>query len=68
MRKQKQNQEDYYSIYHQSFADFLRNQPSLKKEKNNNNIDWQEVQRLISDSNDQLWASLKQGKKKDEDE
>ncbi|MEH1946742.1 MAG: AAA family ATPase [Nostoc sp.] len=66
LRKQKQNQEDYYSIYHQSFADFLRNQPSLKREKKNNNIDWQEVQRLISDSNDQLWASLKSGKDEDE--
>ncbi|MGF1936526.1 MAG: AAA family ATPase [Nostoc sp. ChiQUE02] len=66
LRKQKQNQEDYYSIYHQSFADFLRNQPNLKREKKNNNIDWQEVQRLISDSNDQLWASLKSGEDKDE--
>ncbi|MEH2112525.1 hypothetical protein [Nostoc sp.] len=35
----KQNPKDYYSIYHQSFADFLRNQPSLKREKKNNNID-----------------------------
>lgn len=66
LRKQKQNQEDYYSIYHQSFADFLCNQPSLKREKKNNNIDWQEVQRLISDSNDQLWASLKLGEEEDE--
>ncbi|OYD95791.1 hypothetical protein CDG76_12775 [Nostoc sp. 'Peltigera membranacea cyanobiont' 210A] len=66
LRKQKQNQEDYYSIYHQSFADFLRNQPSLKREKKNNNIDWQEVQRLISDSNDQLWASLKSGEDENE--
>lgn len=66
LRKQKQNQEDYYSIYHQSFADFLRNQPTLKREKKNNNIDWQEVQRLISDSNDQLWASLKPGEDEDE--
>ncbi|MEH1825252.1 MAG: NACHT domain protein [Nostoc sp.] len=66
LRKQKQNQEEYYSIYHQSFADFLRNQPTLKREKKNNNIDWQEVQRLISDSNDRLWASLKSGEDKDE--
>ncbi|MEH1816829.1 MAG: AAA family ATPase [Nostoc sp.] len=66
LRKQKQNQEDYYSIYHQSFADFLRNQPSLKREKKKNNIDWQEVQRLISDSNDQLWESLKSGQDEDE--
>ncbi|MEH2291631.1 AAA family ATPase [Nostoc sp.] len=66
LRKQKQNQEDYYSIYHQSFADFLRNQPSLKREKKNNYIDWQEVQLLISDSNDQLWASLKRGEDQDE--
>ncbi|MEH1921337.1 NACHT domain protein [Nostoc sp.] len=66
LRKQKQNEEDYYSIYHQSFADFLRNQPSLKREKKNNNIDWQEVHRLISDSNDQLWASLKPSEDEDE--
>ncbi|MEH2422775.1 MAG: hypothetical protein V7K48_18210 [Nostoc sp.] len=66
MRKQKQNEEDYYSIYHQSFADFLRKQSTLKREKKNNNIDWQEVQRLISDSNDQLWASLKSGEDEDE--
>ncbi|MBE8969596.1 NACHT domain protein [Nostocales cyanobacterium LEGE 12452] len=68
LRKQEQNHEDYYSIYHQSFADFLRKQPTLKREKKNNNIDWQEVQRLISDSNDELWASLKSGEAKDEDE
>ncbi|MFS0516485.1 NACHT domain protein [Nostoc sp. UIC 10607] len=66
LRKQKQNQEDYYSIYHQSFADFLRNQSTLKREKKNNNIDWQEVQGIISNSNDQLWASLKSGEGKDE--
>ncbi|RCJ23903.1 hypothetical protein A6S26_20085 [Nostoc sp. ATCC 43529] len=61
LRPQKQDREEYYSIYHQSFADFLRNRPSLKKEKRSNNIDWQEVQRLISDSNDKLWANLKSG-------
>ncbi|MEH2184657.1 MAG: AAA family ATPase [Nostoc sp.] len=66
LRKQKQILEDYYSIYHQSFADFLRNQPSLKREKKSNNIDWQEVQHLISDSNDQLWASLKPDEDEDE--
>ncbi|MEH2321782.1 AAA family ATPase [Nostoc sp.] len=66
LRKQKQNPEDYYSIYHQSFADFLRNQPTLKREKKNNNIDWQEVLRLISDSNDQLLSSLKLGEDEDE--
>ncbi|MBD2411520.1 hypothetical protein FACHB389_17905 [Nostoc calcicola FACHB-389] len=66
LRKQNQNQEEYYSIYHQSFADFLSDQPTLKKEKKINNIDWQEVTRLISDSNDQLWASLKQGEDEDE--
>ncbi|MEH2007263.1 AAA family ATPase [Nostoc sp.] len=66
LRRQKQNQEDYYSIYHQSFADFLRKQPTLKREKKSNNIDWQEVQRLISDSNDQLWARLKPGEDEDE--
>lgn len=65
LRKQKENQEDYYSIYHQSFADFLRNQPTLKREKKNN-IDWPEVQRLISDYNDQLWKSLKSGKGENE--
>ncbi|MEH2050258.1 NACHT domain protein [Nostoc sp.] len=66
LRKQKQNQEDHYSIYHQSFTDFLRSQPTLKREKKNNNIDWQEIQRLISDSNDQLWTSLKSGEDEDE--
>lgn len=66
LRRQKQNQEDYYSIYHQSFADFLCNQPSLKRENKNNNIDWQEVHSLISDFNDQLWVSLKPGEDKDE--
>ncbi|MEH2407442.1 hypothetical protein [Nostoc sp.] len=66
LRKQKQNPEDYYSIYHQSFADFLRTQPTLKREKKNNNIDWQEVLRLISDSNDQLLSSLKPGEDEDE--
>ncbi|MEH2352582.1 AAA family ATPase [Nostoc sp.] len=65
LRKQKENQEDYYSIYHQSFADFLRNQPTLKREKKNN-IDWPEVQLLISDYNDQLWKSLKSGKGENE--
>ncbi|BDI14569.1 hypothetical protein ANSO36C_03710 [Nostoc cf. commune SO-36] len=65
LRKQKENQEDYYSIYHQSFADFLRNQPTLKREKKNN-IDWPEVQRLISDYNDQLGKILKSGKGENE--
>jgi hypothetical protein len=65
LKKQKQNKENYYSIYHQSFADFLCKQPILKREKKNNNIDWQEVQRLISDSNDQLWLSLKLGEERD---
>ncbi len=63
--KQKENQEYYYSIYHQSFADFLRNQPTLKREKKNN-IDWPEVQLLISDYNDQLWKNLKSGKSENE--
>lgn len=60
LKNQQLKGETCYTIYHQSFADFLRDKPTLKR----NEILLDDIQRLLSDGNDRIWEEIE----KDEEE
>ncbi|MCL1466843.1 AAA family ATPase [Argonema galeatum] len=56
LRRQQLKGETCYTIYHQSFADFLRDKPTLKR----NEILLDDIQRLLSDGNDRIWEEIEE--------